>query len=114
MAPLASKSGSPSDEEDGDEKFISDWEIAWDYFKKWHVLLALVSMIFMLLHIALTPPKRKSGLEFWIFRFPDSMMELFTSAIVVVQVERVAIMVYNFILSYYLQCKFFVIQIVAV
>ncbi|KAG0620711.1 hypothetical protein M758_4G237500 [Ceratodon purpureus] len=97
--PLSSRSVSSCD----DEKLISDWEIACDYFKKWDVLLALVSMSFILLHIALALPKRKSGLDFWIISFPDSLIELFTSAIVVVQVERVAIMVYNFIRSYYLQ-----------
>jgi hypothetical protein len=69
------------------------------------VLLALVSLTVILVHIALVPRKRKSGLEFWVIKFPDSLMELLTSAIVVVQVERVAIMVYNFVRARYWQCK---------
>ncbi|KAG0591890.1 hypothetical protein KC19_1G209800 [Ceratodon purpureus] len=88
---------------DVDEKLISDWEIAWDYFKKWHVLLALLSLIIILVHISLAAPRRKSGLEFWIINFPDSLMELLISALVVVQVERVAIMVYNFVRARYWQ-----------
>ena len=88
-----------------DEKLISDWEIAWEYFKSWRVLLALLSLTIVLVHIALAPSKRKSGLEFGIIDFPDSLMELITSAIVAVQVERVAIMVFDFIRARYWRCK---------
>jgi len=67
------------------------------------VLLALVSLTIVLVHIALTPPKRKSGLEFWIIDMPDSLMELIISGIVAIQVQRVAIMVYDFVRARYWQ-----------
>lgn len=99
--PLSSSKELPSGGDD--EILISDWEIAWDYFKKWHVLFALVSLIIILVHIALAPPKKKCGLEFWIIHFPDSLMELIMSAVVVIQVERLAIMIYYFVRARYWQ-----------
>lgn len=69
------------------------------------MLLALVSLTIVLVHIALAPPKRKTGLEFWIIDLPDSLMELIITAIVAIQVERVALMVYDFVRARYWQCK---------
>jgi len=66
-----------------------------------------MSLTIILVHIGLAPSKRLGGLEFWGIDFPDTLMEFITSAIVVVQVERVAIMAYEFIRARYWQCKFF-------
>lgn len=88
-----------------DERPISDWLLAWDYFGKWHVLAAVLSLMFILLHISLTPHKERRGLEFWRIDFPDSLSELITAGVVTLQVERVAIMVYDFVRARYWQCK---------
>lgn len=71
------------------------------------MLLALLSLTIILVHIGLAPSKRLGGLEFWGIDFPDTLMEFITSAIVVVQVERVAIMAFEFIRARYWQCKLF-------
>lgn len=92
---------------DDEERPISPWEEAWDYFGKWNVLLALMSLTIILVHIGLSPQKKRTGLDFWGVHFPDSFTELITSAIVVIQVERVVIMVYNYVRARYWQCKCF-------
>lgn len=88
-----------------EERPVSDWEIAWEYFGKWHVLLALVSLSFIIVHIFLAPRRLMVGLDFWGINFPSSVTELITSAIVVIQVEQVAIMAFNFLRSRYWQGK---------
>ena len=45
------------------------------------------------------------GLDFLGINFPSSVTELITSAIVVIQVEHVAIMAFNFLRSRYWQGK---------
>jgi len=90
---------------DDEERPINSWEEAWDYFGKWDVLLALLSLTIILVHIGLSPQKKRTGLDFWGIHFPDSLTELITSAIVVIQVERVVIMVYNYARARYWQCK---------
>ncbi len=88
-----------------DERPVSDWQFAWDYLGKYHVLVALLSLMFLLVHIAITPRKQKGGLEFWGLDFPDTLMELVTSSIVVVQVENVVKLVYDVVRARYWQCK---------
>lgn len=65
-----------------------------------------MSLTIILVHIGLAP-KRLGGLEVWGIDFPDTLMEFITSAIVVVQVERVAIMAFEFIRARYWRCTFF-------
>ncbi|CAK9278846.1 unnamed protein product [Sphagnum jensenii] len=86
-----------------DERPVSDWQFAWDYLGKFHVLAALLSLMFLLVHIAITPRKQKGGLEFWGLDFPDTLMELVTSSIVVVQVENVVKLVYDVVRARYWQ-----------
>lgn len=71
------------------------------------MLFALVSLTICLVHIALTPPKRKSGLEVWPIDLPDSLTELIIAAIVGTQVQRVAVMVYDFVRARYWKSKFY-------
>lgn len=82
----------------------SDWEAAYEYFGNLPVLLCLLSLVFMLLHIYLAlPGVRKLGLEVWCLDFPDTLGELLTAGIVVLQVEHVAKMVYRFLRARYLR-----------
>lgn len=75
----------------------SDFELACQYF--WNV--TVVSTIFMLLyvlaHIILSKSKTMAGLEFTGLDLPDSIGELVTGGILVLQLERVYYMVSHFI-----------------
>lgn len=67
-----------------DEIFISDWEIVWDYFKKWYVFFVLVFLIIILVYIVFVFFKKKCGFEFWIIYFFDFLMELIMLVVVVI------------------------------
>ena len=88
-----------------EEKPLSEWEFVKGYFGKLHVLLALLSLTVVLLHICFAPPTFETTLIRWGFDLPDSVSELLFAAIVVLQVERVVIMVQQFLRARYWQCK---------
>ncbi|XP_060204571.1 C2 and GRAM domain-containing protein At5g50170 [Lycium barbarum] len=75
----------------------SDWEMAKAYF--WNI--TVVSTIFMILyafaHILLSEPTKLQGLEAHGFDLPDSIGEIITSGILVLQLERVYYMVSRFV-----------------
>lgn len=67
----------------------SDWQLAKEYFCNLRVLMVLSSSIVILLHIYISRPCPKSGLEVWKLDFPDTLREFVTSAILGVQIERI-------------------------
>jgi len=88
-----------------DERPLSDYQLAWEYFGKWHVLLAVLSLLIVVVHIAFVTPKMKKFLTSWGIDLPDSLGEMFFAAIVVLQVENVVKMIYQFVRARYWQCK---------
>ncbi|CAM6037416.1 unnamed protein product [Sphagnum compactum] len=86
-----------------DERPLSDYQLAWEYFGKWHVLLAVLSLLIVVVHIAFVTPKMKKFLTSWGIDLPDSLGEMFFAAIVVLQVENVVKMIYQFVRARYWQ-----------
>lgn len=74
----------------------TDWELARHYFGNWTVLLTMIGFVFIMLHLILVKINGR-GLQFWIFDFPDSFMELFFVALLTREVERVGRMVRKFV-----------------
>lgn len=75
----------------------SDFELASQYFWNFTVFSSMVFLLYVLVHIILSKPKTKQGLEFTGMDLPDSLGELVTSGILVLQLERVYNMVSHFI-----------------
>ncbi|KAI5059333.1 hypothetical protein GOP47_0025652 [Adiantum capillus-veneris] len=67
----------------------SDWQLAKEYFCNLRVFLVILSTMVILLHIYISRPCPKSGLEVWKLDFPDTLREFVTSAILGVQMERI-------------------------
>ncbi|XP_011651740.1 C2 and GRAM domain-containing protein At5g50170 isoform X1 [Cucumis sativus] len=75
----------------------SNFELARQYFWNFTVLSTLFVLVYVLVHIILSKPKTTQGLEFIGMDLPDSLGELVTSGILVLQLERVYNMVSHFI-----------------
>lgn len=84
---------------------LSDWELVRSYFGKYHVLLAVLSLLLVLVHIWFAPPKLRAILVRWGFDLPDTMAQFIFSAVVVLQVENVVKMIHQFIRARYWQCE---------
>lgn len=75
----------------------SDWELATEYFWNFTVISTIFMVVFVFVHILLSGPSKLQGLEFHGLDLPDSFGELITSGILVLQLERIYIMVSHFI-----------------
>nr|CAD1836416.1 unnamed protein product [Ananas comosus var. bracteatus] len=75
----------------------SDLELAIKYFCNFTVVSTIVMVLYVLLHILLSQPATMKGLEFDGLDLPDTFGELITSAIIVLQVERVLDMISHFV-----------------
>ncbi|KAG9138021.1 hypothetical protein Leryth_001285 [Lithospermum erythrorhizon] len=75
----------------------SDRELAIEYFCNFTVVSTLFMVLYVLLHIFYSGPSNPQGLEFHGFDLPDSIGEIITSAILVLQLERVYYMISHFI-----------------
>lgn len=67
----------------------SDWQLVKECFCNIRVLVVFVSTAMILLHIYISRPCPKSGLEVWKLDFPDTLREFVTSAILGVHIERI-------------------------
>ncbi|MCO5559948.1 hypothetical protein L7F22_013552 [Adiantum nelumboides] len=67
----------------------SDWQLAKEYFCNLRVLVVISSTLAILLHVYLSKPCPKSGLEVWKLDFPDTLREFITSAMLGVHLERI-------------------------
>lgn len=90
---------------------LSDWELVRSYFGKYHVLLAVLSLLLVLVHIWFAPPKLRAILVRWGFDLPDTMAQFIFSAVVVLQVENVVKMIHQFIRARYWQCESILLHI---
>ncbi|XP_038895524.1 C2 and GRAM domain-containing protein At5g50170 isoform X2 [Benincasa hispida] len=75
----------------------STFELASQYFWNFTVFSTMFFLLYVLVHIILSKPKTKQGLEFTGMDLPDSLGELVTSGILVLQLERVYNMVSHFV-----------------
>lgn len=75
----------------------SDLELAIKYFCNFTVVSTIIMVLYVLLHILLSQPATMKGLEFDGLDLPDTFGELITSAIIVLQVERVLDMISHFV-----------------
>ncbi|KAK9117298.1 hypothetical protein Sjap_016245 [Stephania japonica] len=75
----------------------SDFQLAYDYFCNFSVLLTVTMIIYVLLHILLSKSRELHGLEFNGLDLPDSLGELITSAVIVLLVEHVFNMIRHFV-----------------
>lgn len=75
----------------------SDWELATEYFWNFTVISTIFMAMYVFVHILLSGPSKLQGLEFTGLDLPDSFGELVTSGILVLQLERVYVMVSHFI-----------------
>eukprot|EP00250_Pteridium_aquilinum_P031609 c43925_g1_i1 orf=2-790(+) len=75
----------------------SDWQLAKEYFCNLRVLMVISSTIVILLHIYISRPCPKSGLEVWKLDFPDTLREFVTSAVLGIQIERIFVTARKFL-----------------
>ena len=75
----------------------SDFELARKYFWNFTVVSTVFVLLYILAHITLSKSKTMQGLEFTGLDLPDSLGELVTGGILVLQLERVYNMVSHFI-----------------
>ncbi|XP_042950527.1 C2 and GRAM domain-containing protein At5g50170 isoform X3 [Carya illinoinensis] len=75
----------------------SDWQLATEYFWNLTVVSAIFMAMYFLVHSLLSEPSNLQGLEFKGLDLPDSLGELITSGILVIQLERVYNMISHFI-----------------
>ncbi|KAG9446489.1 hypothetical protein H6P81_012617 [Aristolochia fimbriata] len=75
----------------------SDWELAVRYFWNLTVVSTLLMCLYVLLHILISGPRAIQGLEFNGLDLPDNFGEVFSCAILVLQVERVFKMISHFV-----------------
>ncbi|XP_027167160.1 C2 and GRAM domain-containing protein At5g50170 [Coffea eugenioides] len=81
------------------EERQSDWELATEYFWNFTVAAALFMVLYIGFHIWLCGEFKLQGLEFDGLDLPDSVGEIITSAILVIQLEKVYDMVSHFVQS---------------
>ncbi|XP_071903699.1 C2 and GRAM domain-containing protein At5g50170 isoform X3 [Coffea arabica] len=79
------------------EERQSDWELATEYFWNFTVVAALFMVLYISFHIWLCGEFKLQGLEFDGLDLPDSVGEIITSAILVIQLEKVYDMVSHFV-----------------
>lgn len=75
----------------------SDWELAKAYFWNMTVVSTIFIVLYIMVHILLCEPSKLQGLEFNGLDLPDSMGELITGGILVLQLERIYSMVHHFV-----------------
>lgn len=75
----------------------SDWELATAYFWNMTVVSTIFIVLYIMVHILLCEPSKLQGLEFNGLDLPDSMGELITGGILVLQLERIYSMVHHFV-----------------
>lgn len=75
----------------------SDWELAIKYFWNFTVVSTFFMIIYILVHILLSVHGEPQGLEFSGLDLPDSIGELITCGILVIQLERVYAMILHFV-----------------
>lgn len=75
----------------------SDWQLATEYFWNLTVVSAIFMAMYVLLHILISEPSKLQGLEFKGLDLPDSIGELITSGILVIQMERFYNMISHFV-----------------
>lgn len=75
----------------------SDFKLASQYFWNFTVVSTIFVLLYVLVHIILSKRKAMQGLEFTGLDLPDSLGELITGGILVLQLERVYNMVLHFI-----------------
>ncbi|XP_068664893.1 C2 and GRAM domain-containing protein At1g03370-like [Aristolochia californica] len=75
----------------------SDWDLAVRYFWNLTVVSTLLMCLYVTLHILISGPRTIQGLEFNGLDLPDNFGEVFTCAILVLQVERVFNMISRFV-----------------
>ncbi|XP_059304005.1 C2 and GRAM domain-containing protein At5g50170 [Lycium ferocissimum] len=75
----------------------SDWEMAKEYFWNFTVVSTIFMILYAFAHILLSEPTKLHGLEAHGFDLPDSIGEIITSGILVLQLERVYYMVSRFV-----------------
>ncbi|CAN4088063.1 unnamed protein product [Withania somnifera] len=75
----------------------SDWEMAKEYFWNFTVVSTIFMVLYASVHILLSEPSKLHGLESHGFDLPDSVGEIITSGILVLQLERVYYMVSRFV-----------------
>ncbi|KAL5997419.1 hypothetical protein ACLOJK_008349 [Asimina triloba] len=75
----------------------SDWELAIEYFWNSTVGSTIFMFLYVLVHILLSGPSRNQGLEFNGLDLPDTLGELVTAGIIVLQGQRVLNMISHFI-----------------
>ncbi|CAN6479695.1 unnamed protein product [Victoria cruziana] len=74
----------------------SDWKLAWRFLGNFTMLSALVLAFLFFLHIVLSKPNSKQGLEFDGLDMPDSIGEVLISGILVLQGQRVLELILRF------------------
>ncbi|XP_015068094.1 C2 and GRAM domain-containing protein At5g50170 isoform X1 [Solanum pennellii] len=75
----------------------SDWEMAKEYFWNFTVISTIFMVLYVFVHILLSEPSKLQGLESYGFDLPDSVGEIITCGILVLQLERVYYMVSRFV-----------------
>lgn len=75
----------------------SDWELARKYFWNLTLVTTTFMVLYVLVHILLCEPSKLQGLEFNGLDLPDSVGELITCGILVLQLERIYNMVLHFV-----------------
>ena len=75
----------------------SDWNLATEYFWNSTVVATIVMVLYVLLHILLSEPRKIQGLEFNGIDLPDSIEELITCGFLFIQLEQVYSMISRFI-----------------
>lgn len=75
----------------------SDWRLAKEYFCNFTVFSAVYMVVYVFWHILLCEPGKVQGLEFYGLDLPDSFGEIFTCAILFIQVEKAYHMVSHFV-----------------
>uniref|UniRef100_A0A2N9GVK6 C2 domain-containing protein n=1 Tax=Fagus sylvatica TaxID=28930 RepID=A0A2N9GVK6_FAGSY len=75
----------------------SDWDLATEYLWNLTVVSTIVIVLYVLVHILLSEPGKIQGLEFNGLDLPDSIGEIITCGILVIQLERVFNMITHFI-----------------
>ncbi|XP_062169870.1 C2 and GRAM domain-containing protein At5g50170 [Alnus glutinosa] len=75
----------------------SDWQLATEYFWNLTVVSTILMVFYVLVHILLSEPSKLQGLEFNGLDLPDSVGELITCGILVIQLERVYYMISHFV-----------------
>ncbi|KAK4438558.1 C2 and GRAM domain-containing protein [Sesamum alatum] len=75
----------------------SDSELAIPYFWNLTMVSTVIIFLYVLVHIFLCEPTKPQGLEFHGLELPDSVGELITCGILVIQLERVYNMISHFV-----------------